>query len=94
MKSRPVSPKIDVRCDVCGEDIVLERVKLKSKHFPDGIHIDYFVCGRCGAKYVTLVTDGELRKAIRRRGFKSSDQHMKSRVLELKMKYSERVKEL
>lgn len=67
MKSRQVSAKTNVVCDVCGENILLETSKLKSKHFPDGIHIDYFSCGHCGAKFVYLVTDPALRKDIQRK---------------------------
>lgn len=94
MKSRPISAKTDVVCDVCGENILLEASRLKSKHFPDGIHIDYFSCEHCGAKFVYLVTDPELRKDIQYRGFKSSAPHMKARALELKLAYADRVKEL
>lgn len=94
MKSRQVSAKTNVICDVCGESILLEASKLKSKHFPDGIHIDYFSCGHCGAKFVYLVTDPALRKNIQYRGLKSSAPHMKARALELKLAYADRVKEL
>lgn len=94
MKSRPVSPKVDVVCDVCREKIILENSKLKSHHFPDGIHMDYFSCEHCGAKFVSLVTDPELRKDIKRRGFHSSASFMKTRAIELKLQYADRVKEL
>lgn len=94
MKSRQVSAKTTVVCDICKKDILLEASKLKSKHFPDGIHIDYFSCEHCGAKFVYLVTDPELRKDIKRRGFKGSASYMKTRALELKFQYSDRVKEL
>lgn len=94
MKSRQVSAKTDVVCDVCGENILLDTSKLKSKHFPDGIHIDYFSCGHCGAKFVYLVTDPALRKDIKRRGRKSPASYMKTRALELKYAYADRVKEL
>lgn len=94
MKSRPISPKVDVRCNACGENIVLDTGKLKSHHFPDGIHMDYFACEHCQAKYVSLVTDAELRKDIKRRGFKHSAPHMKTRALELKQQYADRIKDL
>lgn len=94
MKSRQVSQKVPVTCNVCGENIILDTSKLKSKHFPDGIHIDYFPCEKCGAKFIYLVTDMELRKDIKRRGFRGSPSLMRSRALELKLKYSDRVKEL
>ncbi len=70
MKSRQVSAKVPVTCNVCGESILLDTSKLKSKHFPDGIHIDYFSCEKCGAKFIYLVTDMELRKDIKRRGWR------------------------
>lgn len=94
MKSRQVSAKPIVVCDLCGENIMLEASKLKSKHFPDGIHIDYFSCENCGAKYIYLVTDAALRKDIKRRGFKHSASYMKTRAAELKCAYADRVKEL
>lgn len=94
MKSRPVSPEVEVTCDVCREKIVLKTSKLKSHHFPDGIHFSYFTCDHCQAKFVSLVTDAELRKDIKRRGFKHSAPHMKTRALELKMQYADRIKEL
>lgn len=94
MKSRRVSAKTTVVCDICGENILIEYSKLKSKHFPDGIHIDYFSCEHCGAKFVYLVTDFELRKAIKRNGFTSSTAYMKTRALALKCAYADRVKEL
>lgn len=94
MKSRQVSAKPTVVCDICGENITLEASKLKSKHFSDGIHIDYFSCDNCGAKFVYLVTDAALRKDIKRRGFKHSASYMKTRAAELKCAYADRVKEL
>lgn len=123
MKSRQVSAKTDVVCDLCGENILLDTSKLQSKHFPDGIHIDYFSCGHCGAKFVYLVTDPALRKDIKRKaeplpmplgacpstvsfhsvGYKvctcsclptSPASYMKTRALELKYAYADRVKEL
>ena len=94
MKSRQVSAKTTVVCDICGENILLEDSKLKHKHFPDGIHIDYFSCENCGAKFVYLVTDAALRKDIKRRGFKHSASYMKTRAAELKCAYADRVKEL
>lgn len=94
MKSRQVSAKTNVVCDVCGGDILLDTSKVKSKHFSDGIHIDYFSCEHCGAKFIYLVTDPALRKDIKRRGFKGSASYMKTRALELKLAYADRVKEL
>lgn len=94
MKSRRVSPKENVTCDKCGHEIVLNTSALKTKHFPDGIRISYFSCGHCGEKYVYLVTDPELRKVIKRRGFRGSFVHMKMRASELKAAYADLVKEL
>ena len=94
MKSRRVSPKDNTTCAKCGVEIVLDTSELKTKHFPDGIRISYFSCGHCGEKYVYLVTDPELRKDIKRRGFRGSFVHMKMRASELKAVYADRVKEL
>lgn len=94
MKSRQVSPRTKTTCDKCGYEIELTAEALKEKHFPDGICISYFSCSHCGEQYVYLVTDPELRKEIKRRGFKSSAAHMKLRADELKAMYAGRVKEL
>lgn len=94
MKSKKVSPKPEVVCDVCGNPIILQKSKLKHKEFPDGIHFDYFMCRYCKAKYVTLVTDPELRINMQLRGRKGSSSSTKTRALELKVKYSDRIKEL
>ena len=94
MKSKRVSSKVDVVCDVCGNPIRIQKSSLKHMHFPDGIYFDYFDCKFCRAKYVTLVTDSELRKDIQRRGFSASSSRMKMRALELKIQYVDRVKEL
>lgn len=94
MKSKMVSHKVDLVCDVCGNPIILRKSRIKHMHFPDGIHIDYFDCKYCRAKFVTLVTDPELRKDIQRRGFQSPSSRMKMRSLELKVQYADRIKEL
>lgn len=94
MRSKRVSPKTDVICDACGQAVTLDDSKIKAHRFSDGIHISYFACENCGAKYITIITDAELRKDIKRRGFHSSSEIMKLRYAELKMKYSDRVKEL
>lgn len=94
MKSKRVSATANVVCDICGNPIRLQRSKIKQKNFPDGIHFQYFDCKFCKAKYVTLVTDPELRKDIQRRGFSSPSSRMKMRALELKVQYADRIKEL
>ena len=94
MKSKRVSSKLDVVCDVCGNPIRIQKSKLKHMHFPDGVYFEYFACPICKAKYVTLVTDSELRKDIQRRGFTAPSSRMKMRALELKVQYADRVKEL
>lgn len=102
MKSKEVSPVAEVVCDVCQKPIKLDSSKLKEKHFPDGIHFSYFTCENCKAKYVTLVTDANLRKSMAfRRPINPlnpakirSFELMKLKALELKCKYSERIKEL
>ncbi len=94
MKSKRVSSKLDVVCDVCGNPIRIQKSKLKHMHFPDGVYFEYFACPFCKAKYVTLVTDSELRKDIQRRGFTAPSSRMKMRTLELKVQYADRVKEL
>ncbi len=94
MKSKRVSSKVDVVCDECGNPIRIQKSKLKHMHFPDGVYFEYFACPFCKAKYVTLVTDSELRKDIQRRGFTAPSLRMKMRALELKVQYADRVKEL
>ena len=91
MKSKPMPKQVEVNCDACKEKFY---IKLKSKRFPDGIHINYFSCEHCGEKYIYLVTDAELRKQIKTRGFMHSAPDMKLREAELKEAHADRVKEL
>ena len=91
MKSRTINPEVKASCTTCGAEFGL---KLQNKRFPDGIEFSYFVCGKCGKIYVFLVTDADLRKQIKARGFIHSGSDMKLRADELKNKYADRVKEL
>ena len=81
-------------CNSCGGNIIIDEKALKFKKFSDGVQINYFKCPHCGMVYVYLVTDSELRKDIKRRGFISSVKRMKLRAEELKKSYECRIKEL
>lgn len=81
-------------CNSCGGNIIIDETALKFKKFSDGVQINYFKCTHCGKVYVYLVTDSELRKDIKRRGFISSVKRMKLRAEELKKGYECRIKDL
>lgn len=81
-------------CNSCGGNIIIDEKALKFKKFSDGVQIDYFKCPHCGKVYVYLVTDSELRKDIKRRGFISSAKRMKLRAEELKKANEHKVNEL
>lgn len=90
MKSRVINKEVKVVCNGCGAEFIMNPQK---KKFPDGIEISYFVCSECGEKYVYLVTNAELRKQIKSRGFRGSAADMKLWADELKKKYADRIKE-
>ena len=94
MKSHKISVVNNAVCDDCGKIFPIDETALKFKRFPDGIQIDYFRCDNCGKVYVYLVTDSELRKDIKRRGFISSVKRMKLRAEELKKSYECGIKDL
>lgn len=91
MKSKPILPENKVICNSCKKEF---SISPKLKRFPDGIHVRYFTCEHCGEKYIFLVTDAELRKQIKTRGFMHSAADMKLRAAELKENYADRVKDL
>lgn len=91
MKSKVIHVKNKCVCDACGAEFIIDP---KKKKFPDGIEISYFECSKCGEKYVFLVTDAELRKSIKTRGFIHSTSTMKLWADKLKKEYADRVKEL
>lgn len=84
----------NVLCNVCNQHFDLNTKMLKEHIFPDSIHITYFVCPHCGAKYSTIITDPALRKAIKINGYHSPSRIMLLKMQELKLKYADRVKEL
>lgn len=94
MKSHRISMVNNAVCDDCGKVFPIDEAALKFKRFPDGIQVDYFRCNSCGKVYVYLVTDSELRKDIKRRGFHSSVKRMKLRAEELKKANEYRINEL
>lgn len=99
-KFKPVieNAKHETECDECGEEFVITPRDILHREYPDGIHIDYFKCPFCAERYVTTVTDKELRRLIKLNskrslsGKASPDMVMKARLAALKEQYSERVK--
>lgn len=55
--------RAEIVCDKCGAIFALNSLGIK--RYADGINISYFTCAKCGYKYVYLVTDSNLRKAIK-----------------------------
>ena len=94
MNAHYVSAINNAVCNSCGGNVIIDEKALKFKRFPDGIQINYFRCDNCGKVYVYLVTDSELRKDIKRRGFISSVKRMKLRAEELKKANEHRVNEI
>ncbi len=96
MKSRRVvsTHKENLLCNVCNQHFDLETKMLKEHRCSDGIHITYFVCPHCGAKYITIITDPNLRKMIKRNGSHGATNTMRLRMQDLRLRYADRVKEL
>lgn len=92
MKSKIAQSPIDIKCDKCGNSFILQD-RLKTKKYPDGIHISYFSCPQCKINYITLVTDEKLRKAIRLAKSRAytSDSYAHIRAKELEEKYASRL---
>lgn len=77
-------------CSSCNAPIILQKSAIKKQRFEDGIEFTYFKCNHCGARYVVLVTDKELRRKIHPNH--GSSMAMKIRANNLKIKYIDRIK--
>ena len=56
-----------IRCDACGYTFKYSRIKVKKQKVRDDIEQTYFLCPKCGKKYVVLTTDTVIRKLIQKR---------------------------
>ena len=92
VKQAAIFAKNRVFCDICGNDFMIDRLKMQS--FENGVQVSYFACPHCKAKYITTVTDPELRALI----FAGNTEHDRQQIVQrsgkLKEKYLFRTKEL
>lgn len=61
--------KLDVICDDCKKEFRIR--KIKNKKHRDALEgvltIEYFICPNCKKKYVTFISNSDLRKAVKER---------------------------
>ena len=58
-----------ILCDKCGYEFGIDRITIRSQMIDkdQGVNMTFFRCPKCKKKYVTMVSDPELRRLIENR---------------------------
>lgn len=79
-------------CDKCGYEFGIDRITIRSQMIDkdQGVNMTFFRCPKCKKKYVTMVSDPELRRLIANRDKSAVD---KKAVLDYEAELKERYRD-